>query len=82
MSDEITVTVLKYPDRKNLVLAYVDPVSGKRKTKSAGTANEQAAWKAAAKWETELANGAGVAPSKLTWADFRRIVREIGRAHV
>jgi integrase len=76
MSDEIQVTVLRYPDRKNLVLAYVDPVSGKRKTKSAGTGNEQAAWKAAAKWEAELANGAGVAPSKLTWADFRRIVRE------
>ena len=30
MSEEIRVTVLRYPDRKNLVLAYVDPVSGKR----------------------------------------------------
>ncbi len=33
MSDEIKVTVIKYPDRTNLVLCYVDPVSGKRKTK-------------------------------------------------
>ena len=37
MSDEIRVTVIRYPDRANLVLAYTDPVSGKRQTKSAGT---------------------------------------------
>ena len=41
MSDEIKVTVIKYPDRANLVLCYIDPVSSKRKTKSAGTSNEK-----------------------------------------
>ncbi len=42
MSDgEIKVTVIRYPDRANLVLCYIDPVSGKRKTKSAGQSNEK-----------------------------------------
>jgi hypothetical protein len=57
MSEEIKVTVIRYPDRENLVLAYTCPVSGKRKTKSAGMANEKDAWKEAAKWEDELRTG-------------------------
>ena len=71
MSDEIKVAVIAYPDRENLVLAYTDPVSGKRKTKSAGTSNEKKAWKAAAKWEEELLAGPHCPPSKVTWAEFR-----------
>jgi integrase len=72
MSDgEIKVTVIKYPDRGNLVLCYVDPVSGKRKTRSAKTANEKAAWKAAAAWEDELRAGPLCPPSKVTWQQFR-----------
>lgn len=72
MSDgEIKVAILRYPDRENLVMAYVDPVSGKRKTKSAGTASEKAAWKKAAAWEEELRGGAFCSPHKVTWADFR-----------
>ena len=43
MADEIKVTVCRYPDRANLVLRYVDPLTGKQKTKSAGTADEAAA---------------------------------------
>ena len=72
MSDEIKVTVIRYPDRANLVLAYIDPVCGKRKTKSAGTSNEKAAWKAAAAWEEELRAGPHCPPSKVTWAAFRK----------
>ena len=71
MSEEIKVTVIRYPDRENLVLAYTCPVSGKRKTKSAGMANEKDAWKEAAKWEDELRTGRYVSPSKIAWADFR-----------
>ncbi len=72
MSDgEIKVTVVKYPDRANLVLAYADPVSGKRKTKSAGTPIEKDAWKEAAKWEDELRAGPLCPPSKVTWQQFR-----------
>ena len=72
MSEEIRVTVIRYGDRANLVLAYTDPVSGKRQTKSAGTSNEKAAWKAAAAWEDELRAGPLCPPSKVTWADFRK----------
>ena len=71
MSDEIKVNVMQYPDRANLVLAYTDPVSGKRKTKSAGTSNEKDAWKAAAAWEEELRAGPQCPPSKVTWQAFR-----------
>ena len=72
MNDEIKVTVIKYPDRDNFVLAYTDPVSGKRKTKTAGTSKESAAWKAAAAWEEELKAGPHCPRSKVTWADFRK----------
>ena len=57
MSEEIKVTVCKYPDRPNLVLRYIDPLTGKQKTKSAGTSDEGEAIKAAGKWEDELRTG-------------------------
>jgi len=70
MEDEVKVTVLRYPDRENLVLAYTCPLSGKRKTKSAGTANEGDAWKEAAKWEEELRAGLFCAPGRVLFDDF------------
>ena len=76
MSDEIRVTVMRYADRPHLVLMYRDPVSGKRKTKSAGTAKEKQAWKAAAAWEEELRAGPHCPPSKVTWAAFRKRYEE------
>ena len=72
MTDEIRVTVCKYPDRANLVLRYIDPVSGKQKTKSAGTGNEAEATKAAGKWEDELRSGRFQSVNRLTWGEFRR----------
>jgi len=72
MNDEIKVTVCKYPDRANLVLRYVDPLTGKQKTKSAGTPHEAEAIGRAAVWEDELRTGRYQAPSKLTWAEFRK----------
>jgi integrase len=72
MPDEIKVTVCRYPDRPNLVLRFVDPVTGRQKTKSAGTADEGAAIGKAALWQDELTSGRYQAPSRLTWADFRK----------
>ena len=73
MSDEaIKVTVCKYPDRANLVLRFIDPVTGKQKTKTAGTPDEDAAIGKAAVWEDELRTGRYQAASKLTWAEFRK----------
>jgi len=71
MSDEIKVTVIKYPDRVNLVLCYIDPVSGKRKTKSAESAVEKTAWKAAQHGKRSCGRVRYVPPSKVTWAAFR-----------
>ena len=72
MGDEIKVTVCKYPDRANLVLRYVDPLTGKQKTKSAGTSDEATAIGKAAVWQDELTTGRYQAPSRLTWAEFRK----------
>lgn len=68
---EITVTIMRYNDRKNYILVYIDPISGKRKTKSARTTSESEAWKAAVVWQEELRNGDHCPPSKVTWASFR-----------
>jgi integrase len=70
--DEIKVTVCKYPDRANLVLRYIDPITGKQKTRSAGTPREDEAIKEAGKWEDELRSGRYQPTSRLTWAEFRR----------
>jgi integrase len=72
MGDEVKVTVCKYPDRKNLVLRYVDPITGQQKTKSAKTAIEADAIKEAGKWEDELRTGRYQSASRLTWAEFRK----------
>ena len=69
MADEINVIVVDY-NRKFLVLQYVDPVTGKRKTKSAKTANRKQAEKLAIEWQTELRHGLYKEPSKLTWSEF------------
>ncbi len=68
---EIKVTVVKLPDRDNLMLRYIDPMTGKQKHKSAGTTNRKEAAKAAGKWEAELREGRYQAPLKMTWAAFR-----------
>lgn len=71
MPDEIKVRVFKYPDRKNLVLRYDDPITGKPVTRSAGTADEEKAIGAAAVWQDELTSGRYAAPSRVTWGQFR-----------
>ncbi len=76
MQDEIQVKVIRYPDRPALMLAYTDPVSGKRKCRSARTDNEKDAWKAAAAWEEELRAGPHCPPSRVTWKDFRQRYEE------
>lgn len=70
MSSEIKVHVVDY-NRTNLVLQYVDPVTGKRKTKSARTPNRKLAKERAIEWQTELRNGLYKEPSRLTWSEFR-----------
>ena len=70
--DEIRVTVCKYPDRENLVMRFVDPVTGRQKTKTSGTPDEAKAIGAAAVWEDELRTGRYAPQSRMTWVDFRK----------
>ncbi|MCC6492760.1 MAG: site-specific integrase [Pirellulales bacterium] len=68
---EIKVHVVKYPDRQNLMLRYRCPLTGRHKAKSAGTASEKKALKAAGEWEEALNSGRYAAPSRVTWGAFR-----------
>jgi len=72
VSDEIVVKVHSYGPGRSLALVYIDPVSGKKKAKSAGTTNWREAERLAGELEKELRNGRYAAPSRLSWADFRQ----------
>ena len=63
--------MIAYPDRKHLVLRYLDPITEKQYTRSARTANRREAERAAAKWEAELQEGRYQPRCKLTWQEFR-----------
>lgn len=65
------VTVVRYPDRPNLMMRYTDPVTGQHKARSTGTNNRREAERAAAKWEDELRAGRYKAKCNITWEEFR-----------
>jgi integrase len=73
MSDEIKVYVVKYPGRTNLMMRYRDPDMGKQVARSAGTANQKKAEKAATIWEDELRSGRYQKPSRMTWEAFKEL---------
>src|SRR5262245_35167569 len=72
----VTVWVQRFNDRKHLVLQWLDPVTGKRRSRSAGTADERKADQARADKEYELNNGLHAEPSKLTWEVFRELFED------
>jgi integrase len=72
MIDEIKVHVVKYPDRDNYVMRYVDPITRKQVQRSTGTKVKRDADKAAGKWEAELREGRYRAQSRMTWEEFRQ----------
>jgi integrase len=69
----VKVWVQRFTDRQHLVLQWLDPDSGKRKSKSAGTADEEAAEDARADLEYELNNGKYQEASRMTWERFREL---------
>lgn len=69
--DEINVTVVKYPDRKFLMMRFVDPYTGKQIARSTRTTKRRDAERIAAKWEAELREGRYQPDCKLTWEAFR-----------
>lgn len=72
----VTVWVQRFADRKYLMLQWIDPDTGKRRSRSAKTDDEAEAEKARADLEYELNHGLHAEPSKMTWARFREIVEK------
>ena len=78
IDNEITVLVVEYPDRKNLMMRYKEPATGKHIARSTGTNKRREAERIAAKWEAELRDGRYSSPSKIGWDEFReRYEREV-----
>jgi hypothetical protein len=58
MADQrITVWVQQFKDRKHLMLQWIDPATGKRRSRSAGTGDRQEARYRACEAERQLNNG-------------------------
>ena len=72
MSDEIRVSIASYGAGRCLMMTYKDPITGKKIAKTSGTTDRTQAERAAAVWQDELNSGRYQAPSRLTWADFRK----------
>src|SRR5262245_32495232 len=74
MSDRrITVYVLQPKDRATLQLQWVDPDTGLRRTRSAGTDDPNKAEQARADLEYQLNHNLYQEPSKLDWNRFREL---------
>jgi integrase len=74
MADKrITVWVQKFNDRSALVLQWIDPETGRRKSKSAETDDSDKAEDARTDLEYELNHGKYQEPSKLDWDKFREM---------
>jgi integrase len=69
----VKVWVQRFQDRDNLVLQWHDPATGKRRSRSAKTADPDKAEEARADLEYELRHGVYREPGKMTWAEFRRL---------
>src|SRR5262245_6890322 len=69
----VTVWVQRFQDRKALQLQWLDPDTGRRKSRSAGTDDPEVAEKARADLEYELTHGKYQEASRMTWARFREL---------
>lgn len=68
--DRVSVWVQRFRSRRWLQLQWVDPVTGRRHTRSAKTSDLKAARQAAADLAYELSRGIHAEPSRLAWEDF------------
>ena len=69
----VTVWVQRFKDRASLMLQWTDPDTGKRKSRSAETADEEKAETARADLEYELNHGRYQAASRMSWERFREL---------
>ena len=76
MFEAIKVCVLKRRDRKNLMMRYTCPATGKNVERSTGTHKRREAERNAAKWEAELREGRYQPSSRMGWEEFRGYYEE------
>jgi integrase len=69
----VSVWVQRFQDRPHLVLQWLDPDTGKRKSQSAGTANEKEAEAKRVDLEADLNNGRYQEASRMSWERFREV---------
>jgi integrase len=69
----ITVWVQRFKDRDTLMLQWLDPETGKRKSKSAETADEKVAEDKRVDLEADLNAGRYAEASRMTWEGFREL---------
>jgi integrase len=69
----VTVWVQRFKDRPTLMLQWTDPDTGKRKSRSAGTADPDEAETARADLEYELNHGKYQEASRISWERFREL---------
>jgi integrase len=72
----ITVWVQRFKDRSHLVLQWLDPDTGRRRSKSAGTSDPAEAEDARADLEYELTHGKYQEASRMSWERFRELFEE------
>jgi integrase len=72
----IVVWVQHFKDRPTLMLQWIDPDTGRRKSKSAETSDEKVAETKRADHESDLNNGRYQEASKLDWDKFRQMFEE------
>jgi integrase len=72
----VTVYVLQPKDRPFLKLEWVEPETGRRRSRSARTADPDEAERKRADLEYELNHGLADEPSKMPWEAFRQLYEE------
>jgi integrase len=72
----VVVWVQRFKDRTHLMLQWIDPDTGKRKSKSAVTADEKEAEQARADLEADLNHGRYQEASRMSWEAFRDLFEE------
>jgi integrase len=72
----ITVWVQRFKDRPTLMLQWIDPDTGRRKSKSAETADEKAAEDRRVDLEADLNAGRYAEASRMSWEGFRELFEE------
>jgi integrase len=72
----VTVWVQRFKDRTTLVLQWTDPETGKRKSKSAGTADPKVAEDRRVDLEADLNAGRYAEASRMTWDGFRELFED------